>query len=234
MNHRDQLPGSIRRDLWLRYLQVSGEPDRRLSEQMDEAEGMLLDTAQVRGIYRVLPVDALPAEGDSIRRHLEGCTAAAVMAVTIGSGIDALIRRAEIMNVAMAVIVDAGASVLIEQAADAFEQEMIEEIRAGRGPGDDPLYFTPRFSPGYGDYPLRCQREILRCVDAGRKAGIGLTAGDMMTPAKSITAVCGMADRPVAGRPATCGECVLRDKCTLKAAGGRCWMEPQTGTGTNV
>ena len=132
-----------------------------------------------------------------------------MMAATLGTEIDQMISRMQITNMAQAVVLDTGASVLAEQAADSAEEILRTELAAklqGR-------FFTARFSPGYGDYPVHCQREILACVDAHRKIGITLTSGNMMVPHKSVTALIGMADHPVTGRLATCAECVLREKC---------------------
>lgn len=215
-------PQSIHREEWLRYLQVKGGPDAGLAARMAEAERMLLQAAQIRGTYRVVPRGEAAAEGFSITKHLEGCSRVAVMAVTIGNGIDALIRRYEITSMPMAMIADTGASVLAGQAADLFEQAMIGEIREKMPEEDGPVFFTARFSPGYGDYPLRCQKDILNCVDAGRRIGLTLTSENMMIPCKSITALVGIADHPVTGRLATCEECVLRDKCTLRRQGEHC------------
>lgn len=163
-------------------------------------------------------LESTAMEGMSIEKHLEGCDRVAVLAVTIGAEIDQLIARTQVTDMALAVVMDAGASVLAEQAADSAEAVMKEEL-AEKLPG---TFFTARFSPGYGDYPVRYQREILRSADAGRRIGLTLTAGDMMVPHKSITALVGLADDPVSGRLATCDECVLRDKCGLRRAGRHC------------
>ena len=213
-----KLPEQINRENWLRYLQVKGEPNERLARQMDEAEKLLLETAQPRGIYRVLNREDLATEGISIEKHLEGCDKVAIMAVTIGSGVDALIRRYELADIAMAMVIDTGASALAEQVGESATKEMTEEL-AGRNAD---IYFTPGFSPGYGDYPVTHQGQILEYVDAARKTGITLTPGNMMVPAKSITSIVGIADHPVTGRLATCEECVLRDKCDLWREGKHC------------
>ena len=179
---------------------------------------MLLQAASPRAIYRVMDRAVIVTEGFSIQKHLEGCSRAAVLAVTIGAGIDQLITRTQLTSMALAVVLDAGASVLVEQAADAAEQIMKSEL-AEKLPG---MFVTTRFSPGYGDYPLRCQREILQYADAPRKIGVTLTAGDMMVPHKSVTALVGLADHPVTGRLAPCSECVLRGECTFLKEGRHC------------
>ena len=107
---------------------------------------------------------------------------------------------------------------LVDQAADAAEQSIRDEI-ADR---EETIYFTSRFSPGYGDYPITHQRDMLAYLDAARKIGLTLTSADMLVPTKSITAVVGLADHPVTGRLATCGECILRDKCDLWRRGEHC------------
>ena len=213
-----ELPEKINREEWLKFLQVKGEPKERLARQMEEAETLLLAKATPRSIYRVLKKEDVPMEGFSIEKHLEGCDRVAILAMTIGGEIDRLIMQYEVTSMAMAVLLDTGASVLAEQMADEAERIMTEEIRSK----SEELYFTPRFSPGYGDYPVKYQAQVLTYVDAARKIGITLTSGDMMVPTKSVTALVGLADHPVTGRLATCAECVLRDKCTLWREGDHC------------
>ena len=58
-----------------------------------------------------------------------------------------------------------------------------------------PLYRqTWRFSPGYGDLPLSLQEELLSAVEAGKRIGLATTAGYMLTPMKSVTAIIGLQD----------------------------------------
>lgn len=217
-----RLPEAIERGEWLKFLHVSADPREVLPDPLEgrlaQAEKQLLSAASPRAIYRVLERSALATEGVSIEKHLEGCSHVAVLAVTIGAGIDQLITRTQLTSMAMAVVLDAGASVLTEQIADAAERIMKEEL-AQKLPG---MYTTSRFSPGYGDYPIRYQREILGYTDAPRKIGVTLTAGDMMVPHKSVTALVGLAGHPVTGRLAPCSECVLRGKCNFLQEGRHC------------
>lgn len=205
---------TIDREEWLKLLHVSGSPDEQLAIRMNDAERQLLDAASPRGIYRVVECSQLPLEGVSIQKHLEGCPQAAILAVTCGSGIDSLLRRAQIRDMAAAVILDAGASVLTEHIADAAVETMQEEL--------EQLYMTPRFSPGYGDYPLRCQRKLLELVDAHRRVGITLTPANMMLPGKSISALIGLSEYPVKGRLAPCSECILQRECSFLKEGRHC------------
>ena len=54
------------------------------------------------------------------------------------------------------------------------------------------LYLRPRFSPGYGDFPLENQKNLLDALEAGKRIGIKLTDSLLMTPSKSVTAVMGI------------------------------------------
>ena len=68
------------------------------------------------------------------------------------------------------------------------------------GTGDTPalmeaegLSLRPRFSPGYGDFPLSMQTPIFDALDCPRKIGVSLNASLLMSPSKSVTAVIGLA-----------------------------------------
>ena len=237
----------LNRDSWLRLLGVSEEHLKlaetagdsgadekagkvraaleRLTEQMDEAEGLLFETARPAFAYAVLDAAELPVRGVSLAKHLEGCDRLVLMAVTIGHGVDDLISDTQKEKIALSVVIDCGASVMAEMAANLAEEQIREELAADTAESSAdtvPLYMTERFSPGYGDSPLEMQTQVLDILDAERQLGITLSKGFMMSPSKSITGILGLADHPVTGRLATCAECVLRDKCTLIKEGKRC------------
>ncbi len=107
-------------------------------------------------------------------------------------------------------------SVAAEAMADAAEDAMRREF-SGRG-----LFLTGRFSPGYGDYPITVQNELIRLLDAPRRIGLAATPAHLLTPRKSITAVLGAADHPVTGRKAGCAHCALREKCSYRKEGKTC------------
>lgn len=154
--------------------------------------------------------------GKDIAAHLEQCSQAVLLAVTVGAQLDALIRKAQAADMAKAVILDAAASVAAEAAAEKAETALRQQL-AQKG-----LYLTGRYSPGYGDLPVDIQREVLRLTDAPRKIGLSVTASGIMTPRKSITAIAGVADIPVKGRLAGCETCILREKCLFRKKGTTC------------
>ena len=63
-----------------------------------EEVNALRAAATPRGVWKQLPLTALPLQnaGNDIARHLRGCDAMVLMAVTLGSGADTLMRRLEL------------------------------------------------------------------------------------------------------------------------------------------
>ena len=223
----------------------------RQDEQMKEAQGLLLDAAKPSFAYAVVDCstadggnapegqdaekprpeapEVFSPEGTSLVKHLEGCSQVVLMAVTLGPGVDKLIEDTLQSKIALGVVVDCGASVMAELAADMATDRIREELAqpatesANQPAANSPVFMTSRFSPGYGDSPLQLQEEILSILNADKRLGISLSDAFMMRPSKSITGIIGLADHPVKGRLATCAECVLRDKCQLKKEGKRCY-----------
>lgn len=108
---------------------------------------------------------------------LKSSETAAVFAVTLGHGIDRELSRLS-LSPAEAFIFDALASAAAEAAADKVQQLLTEKAAPYR-----------RFSPGYGDLELFCQKPLLEFLDAGRLLGITLSDSLLMSPSKTITAI---------------------------------------------
>lgn len=91
-------------------------------------------------------------ESKNLAGHLQDCQKAAVLAATLGSNADTVLRRLALTNVAQAAAAQAVCAALIESYCDEIESE----IAAAAG-----LHSKPRFSPGYGDWRLEDQRQLL-------------------------------------------------------------------------
>ena len=87
---------------------------------------------------------------------------------------------------ARVVTLQACATTILEEYLDDWQGKMEEEM------AKEGLYLRPRFSPGYGDFSIGHQEEILRMLDAAKTIGLTMTAGGMLTPMKSVTAVIGL------------------------------------------
>lgn len=202
----------------LRFLGVPDAGDAALRALLQKAGQTLLDTAKPRAVSLRGGREALAPclLGEDIACHLKGCGECVLLACTLGAGVDAAQRAANAADMAYAVVLDALASVLAEQMAGAAEQALREQAQ-GEG-----LFLTGRFSPGYGDYPIELQNELLRFMDAPRRIGLCATPTHLLTPRKSITAVLGLARHPVTGRRAGCAHCALRERCTYRKEGKTC------------
>ena len=128
-------------------------------------------------------------EGNSTGHHLMYCNKIICMAITVGENIEREItQKFQKGEYTYSILLDAAATAAVEQAADAMEKA-IEENPLIRG-----YSMRWRFSPGYGDWPLTQQADLLRLSNA-ESIGIRLSSSMMMTPRKSITAVIGLINR---------------------------------------
>lgn len=211
-------PPALDRQETLRYLGAGGTVDPALQALLDWAEQELLQQSVIRVAARQLPLNQLEPllQGQDIKVHLKGCTRGLLLAVTLGAGLDAALRRALAVEPVYGVVLDAAASAYVEQAAQEWEQELRSQV-AGQG-----LYMTGRFSPGYGDWPLTVQPSFLQWMDASRQAGLSTSESCMLVPGKSVTALCGIADHPVQGQLAGCAHCALSETCTKRKEGNPC------------
>ena len=131
-------------------------------------------------------VDGLAFESQSLAQHLAGCDRALLFAATLGSGVDMLIGRYSAVKMSYAVLLQGAAAALIELYCDS-ECALLERKYA-----KEDCCLLPRFSPGYGDFPLTCQNALTEHLGAYKYTGIAVSAGGQMTPMKSVTAVIGI------------------------------------------
>lgn len=142
-------------------------------------------------------------------KNLKGCDRALLFAATLGAEVDRLILRDTKLKVSRAVILQAAAAAYIEAFCDA-ENERLKEAYLKEG-----CFLRPRFSPGYGDFPLSIQKELLGALDAEKRIGITLTDSFMMLPSKSVTAVIGVGRENSGGQPEGCVKC-QKENCLFR------------------
>lgn len=207
---------SIDRGETLRYL-GSGkvEMNKETEELLSICEKELLSVVTPKYLYKTIDInEADIIQGESIKSHLQDCDKVVLLCATLGSETDKLIRTAQITDMAKAVVLDAMASSAIEKVCDEVEALIKEEH-----PDE---FLTWRFSPGYGDYPLGLQSELLRILDAPRKIGLCTNENSILTPTKSVTAVIGISKNPIEAKRKGCASCNLKSTCKFRKAGTRC------------
>ncbi len=182
-----------------RYLGIAGRPEaERIAPLIEESVLLLEKAADPRFLYEIVPLSLgaehtvdmgfLQTQSRNLSRNLLGCRQAAVMAATLGIGTDRMINRMFHLDAAKATVMQAAAAAMIEAWCDVC-QETIRQEAARRG-----LFLRPRFSPGYGDFPLKSQKAILQGLQAQKKIGLTVTDSLMMIPVKSVTAVIGLSE----------------------------------------
>ena len=154
-----------------------------------------------------LSLEGLILPGQDISALMQGCSEAVVCAVTVGLGVDSLIARTQVSDMARAVIMDACASTAVENICNNFEQDLREALKS------EGLYLTDRFSPGYGDLPLEVQKDIASFLNTQRRIGLIVSENYMMTPVKSVTFAAGISGREVRLRNSKCEFCSRRETC---------------------
>ena len=183
-----------------RYLGYRGgaRPDEETAKRIDGCIAQIAAAAEPRKAVKRMPLTICPGEEDTLlfggmrvksrnlSHHLAGCTEIVVFAATVGIGVDRLIKRASISGMADAAILQAAGAAAVEAVCDQIEEETCNTAAV------DGLKARRRFSPGYGDFALNHQPEVLSMVNAAKLTGITLTDGYLMVPSKSVTAVIGL------------------------------------------
>ena len=154
-------------------------------------------------------IDGIEIVSRSLAGHLSGCDRALLFAATLGSGVDLLIGRYSAVRMSYAVLLQGAAAALIELFCDSECAALESRYQA------EEWFLLPRFSPGYGDFPLDCQQVLNGHLNAYKYAGIAVSGGGQMTPMKSVSAVIGISRT----RRSSHGSC----------ASGKCARCPNTG-----
>ena len=182
---------------------------------------IILDTARPRAVWREFPlrpdgtlagIDFQPA-GSDVRELLRESHHVILFGATLGAEVELLLRRAQIRDMADAVMLDCCASAAIENVCDNLCADLQAELGG---------YLTDRFSPGYGDLPFTQQREFCAVLDLQRRIGVSLSPGGLMIPQKSVTALMGLSDTPQTRRFRGCAYCRQFETCTYRKEGNAC------------
>ena len=198
----------------LRYLGVKGAPDSVIASLVERAEKAFstLSPAYCCLIVKKSECEKLLA-GNDIKNHLKNCERVIIFAATLGTEADRLIRAAQVSDMAYAVVLDAYASALIEDFCDRCEGEMKQKTYG---------FFTWRFSPGYGDYPIALQNEFIRFLSADKRIGLTATQSHILIPRKSVTAAIGISETALDDLQSGCDRCNLKETCKYRKDGQHC------------
>ena len=120
----------------------------------------------------------------ALANHLKDCSHAVFMVATIGNGIDMLVKKHSISSMSYALCVNSAGASYIESYCD-YLCDVVEKQAKD-------YFLTSRFSPGYEDLDLKCQKEIFSYLDVSKNTGVYLNESFMMMPSKSVCAIIGL------------------------------------------
>lgn len=199
----------------LRYLGHKGQevPDN-VEELIRECEQELEQFAAPKAYWREYPLvmenhlldmECLKTESRSLERNLKDCEKVILFGATLGSSVDVLLHKYSYLQMSKAVVMQAAAVAMLETFCDEKNTEL-KKMYLKEG-----WYLRPRFSPGYGDFPLECQRQLIPALELSKRIGVTLTDSLLMMPSKSVTAVIGASRLPRDCSVQGCEVCGKRD-----------------------
>ena len=203
-----------------RYLGYHGtQPDPAVESLIEECIAEVREASVPKSIHERFPVvfysdetfqvASLHLKSRALQRNLAGCGEVYLFAATLGIAVDTLIKRAALMDTAKGAVMQAAAAAVIEAYCDE-ENELLRKEAESEG-----LFLRPRFSPGYGDLSLDCQRDFLNLLKAQKNIGLTVTDSGLMVPIKSVTAIIGISDIFAPCHRQGCEACSRTD-CTYR------------------
>lgn len=176
----------------LRYLRTNSRvQDELLLKLIDDEMELVNSTVHPKSIYRIfdccvtensLVIGETEFKSRRLAENLKGCTKVAVLAATVGTEGDRLLRTYSAEG-ARLVIMQAVLASKIEEICDSV-QENIEK--------ENGVKTRQRYSPGYFDLDISEQKKIFRLLEITKRCGITLTDTCQMIPTKSVTAFTGI------------------------------------------
>lgn len=181
----------------VRYLGYGNHAvDNHTLDLIEDSFRELDQVGRMKIVYRIfdvsmemdghLTIGKLEIDSKNLSKNLKGCEQAIVLGATLGPGVDMLIRKYSLTDMAKVVVLQACGAAMLEEQLDEWQEELTEKYSR------EHLYLRPRFSPGYGDFSIEHQTMIIRMLDASKKIGLAVTDSLMLTPSKSVTAVIGI------------------------------------------
>lgn len=211
---------SIPKEEVFRYLGVKPpypeEIDKLVRDGISEAEQRLKPRYLVKKAPILITGEKLTIGGrecgsQEIARLVSGSSECYLLLATLGYGFEEYMQYLSVTDRAKSVVFDAVGTAHIESVCDAVCLALRERLKS------DGQFLTRRYSPGYGDFPLEWNRDLI-AIGEGRHIGITLLPSLIMLPQKSVTAVMGVTNQSSNTRPpcGNCRDCEFRNRCKFR------------------
>ena len=202
-----------------RYLGIRGKAlDPQGTAWADQCQRELAQAVTPRHLGRRLPLTLFQGQSRDLDHHLRHCREGILYAVTLGPEADRLLRRWSAQSIAKAAVGQAVCAAWLDDLCAAYCATLEQDLAPGE-------YLTPPYSPGYGDWDLGAQPLVLDLLQAPKHLGLTLTAGGMLVPEKSVTALVGISDRKEEACGQKCMRCTKPD-CPFRAGPAEVLREP--------
>ena len=169
---------------------LSPKIEALLNECIEEA----IQTLSYKVCYCILPINisgntidfgAFKVNSEKLAINLKNCESAIIFGATLGTDIDRIIMKYGKLSPTKALFFQAIGATMIETLCDEFCKDIKAELNVN---------LKPRFSPGYGDLDLSCQKNIFKLLNCSKNIGLTLNNSLLMSPTKSVTAFVGIYD----------------------------------------
>lgn len=170
--------------------------DERTRKLIADSFAELEVCAEIRWVYRIFKykeetdetifIGPMRINSKNLSKNLKNCQEVVVMAATLGMEVDRRLKRYSITDMSRAVVLQACAAAFLEEYCENCQKKIRLEMKG--------KYLRPRFSPGYGDFSIEHQEDILQMLEASKKIGLGRTESYMLVPTKSVTAIIGISN----------------------------------------
>ena len=182
----------------LRYMGYRGQKmDDNLTDLLDECIYEVKNISNMSFTYEIYDMESseegmclkgttLILRGRDIHANLAKAEKCAVMAVTLGLEIDKRIAFYSKIDLTKGLIFDACATAAVEALCDTIQEEIKAKAKIMR------LEITPRYSPGYGDFSIDIQKDIIKVLKTYERIGLSVNESSIMIPRKSVTAFIGL------------------------------------------
>ena len=141
---------------------------------------------QIKTVDNTCDFGVMSFESENLKKNLDECSKAVIFAATVGVELDRLIAKYGRISPSKAFMLQALGAERIESLCDVFCEDIKKEYNTK---------IKPRFSAGYGDLPLECQRQIFAVLNCEKRIGLTLNDRLIMSPSKSVTAIVGLCDK---------------------------------------
>ena len=167
---------------------LTPELEKLLNECIEEVKNNI----SYKVCYCILPINikdgtidfsAFKVNSEKLAINLKNCGNTIVFGATLGTEIDRLIMKYGKLSPTKALFFQSIGATQIEALCDCFIENIKNELN---------VKLKPRFSAGFGDLDLTCQKDIFKILDCIKKIGLTLNDSLLMSPTKSVTAFVGV------------------------------------------